>query len=595
MQLRLASAALNQTPLDWNGNSQRIIEVIQLAKSQKVDILCLPELCIPGYDCMDHFFSGEVIQKSWDQLMWILPYTQNIGVCLGLPLYWEGQRYNAVAWVVDGQIQGFAVKETLANQGVHYESRWFSPWQSSEELSFFKDGQTYPLGKRLFEYKKVGITFEICEEAWLKKRAVLSQIEQGAQIVLNPSASHFSFDKYLKRRELVQSLCQQKKIAYLYSNQLGSAAGRLLYDGHIMIGAANGLHEGCLGSFKPYELLSANYDVNACQLTSQNDIELREWSRFEQFTQMMTLGLWDILRKTGMSGFVVSLSGGIDSSVCAVLVYLMAKQVEKFGVGHFDCAKNLHLLYQRTAQNSEQTEKAARQLGEALNASYHCIDIEPWFQSFQAVANKTLLEEPLNWQMHDIPLQNLQARLRAPMPWLLANMKGALLLATSNRSECAVGYATMDGDTAGSYSPLAGIDKPFLQAWLMHVYEQGVPLLTGPLKVLEAVFSMPPSAELRPSGCEQTDESDLMPYAILNHIEHLFCVDFLRSPQTLLSALKEQQFPYSDEQLLQWVERFLSLWRRSQWKRERFAPGFYVDDHSVDPKTDARYPILSFV
>jgi NAD+ synthase (glutamine-hydrolysing) len=190
-----------------------------------------------------------------------------------------------------------------------------------------------------------------------------------------------------------------------------------------------------------------------------------------------------------------------------------------------------------------------------------------------------------------LALQNIQARVRGPSVWLLANLRGALLLATSNRSEAAVGYATMDGDTCGGLSPIAGIDKAFLRQWLRWMETTG-PHGSGPLPQLAAVNRQQPTAELRPQEMGQTDEQDLMPYELLDAIERAA----IRDKQTPLEVFKSMRvrYPqYEQQQLGLWVERFFQLWCRNQWKRERYAPSFHVDDENLDPKTWCRFPILS--
>ena len=181
-------------------------------------------------------------------------------------------------------------------------------------------------------------------------------------------------------------------------------------------------------------------------------------------------------------------------------------------------------------------------------------------------------------------LQNIQARVRGPGIWMLANLRRALLLATSNRSEAAVGYATMDGDTCGGLAPVAGIDKDFLRRWLRWM-ELAVP-------ALGLVNRLQPTAELRPPDRHQTDEGDLMPYAVLEEIEDAF----IRDRHTPLEAFKELRVQHPEteaSQLAAWVERFYRLWCRNQWKRERYAPAFHLDDKNLDPKTWCRFPILS--
>jgi NAD+ synthase (glutamine-hydrolysing) len=197
----------------------------------------------------------------------------------------------------------------------------------------------------------------------------------------------------------------------------------------------------------------------------------------------------------------------------------------------------------------------------------------------------------LNWQHDDLALQNIQARARGPGAWLLANLRDALLLTTSNRSEAAVGYATMDGDTCGGLAPIAGIDKAFLLEWLKWMETTG-PAGVGPLPALAVVNAMRPTAELRPPGADQTDEDDLMPYRVLDAIERAAIRDKLL-PIDVLQTVRTQFAEYDTKQLAQWVERFFRLWCRNQWKRERYAPSFHLDDENLDPKTWCRFPILN--
>ena len=189
-------------------------------------------------------------------------------------------------------------------------------------------------------------------------------------------------------------------------------------------------------------------------------------------------------------------------------------------------------------------------------------------------------------------LQNIQARARGPSVWMFANILGALLLTTSNRSEAAVGYATMDGDTCGGLMPIGGIDKAFLRHWLRHVEAVGIGEL-GPMPILSLITAQQPTAELRPAEKSQTDESDLMPYPILDAIERAAIRD-KKMPLEVFHLIKATfDTHYPDATLGMWVERFYKLWCQNQWKRERYAPSFHLDDENLDPKTWCRFPILS--
>jgi NAD+ synthase (glutamine-hydrolysing) len=174
---------------------------------------------------------------------------------------------------------------------------------------------------------------------------------------------------------------------------------------------------------------------------------------------------------------------------------------------------------------------------------------------------------------------------------MLANLNSALLLSTSNRSEAAVGYATMDGDTSGGVSPIAGIDKAYLRQWLIWMEQTG-PLHIGPLPSLKTVNDQQPTAELRPPSASQTDETDLMPYDVLDAIEGFAIGDKL-VPMEVLEHMRVEFPEVSVQQMGAWTIRFFRLWCRNQWKRERYAPSFHLDDKNLDPKTWCRFPILS--
>ena len=166
--------------------------------------------------------------------------------------------------------------------------------------------------------------------------------------------------------------------------------------------------------------------------------------------------------------------------------------------------------------------------------------------------------EPLTWDKHDIALQNIQARVRSPSVWMLANLNNALLVSTSNRSEAAVGYATMDGDTSGGISPIAGIDKAFLRNWLSWMEREG-PDGFDPTPALKSVNDQQPTAELRPADQKQTDEDDLMPYEVLDAAE-CFAIRDKLMPAEVLQRLELEFADFGRKQLGLWTIRFFKLW-----------------------------------
>ena len=228
---------------------------------------------------------------------------------------------------------------------------------------------------------------------------------------------------------------------------------------------------------------------------------------------------------------------------------------------------------------------------QALDAEYQEWDVDELVEGYRSLVEKGI-GRGLNWDDDDLALQNIQARVRAPGVWMLTNIRNALLLSTSNRSEAAVGYATMDGDTSGGLSPISGIDKAFLRQWLRWMEEVGCSPDIVAIPELKVINDQAPTAELRPSEEGQTDESDLMPYPLLDAIEKLAIRD-KKLPVEVWELMCEMQPEYDKEQLRAWVTKFFRLWSRNQWKRERYAPGFHVDDKNLDPKTWCRFPILS--
>lgn len=648
--LKVAGAALNQTPFDWDNNVKNIITAIETAKAEGVTLLCLPELCITGYGCEDMFFSPGFLDTTLDMLKDLLPYTKDMIVSFGLPLFYRKNIFNAACLVADGKILGFTCKKFLAGDGIHYEPRWFKPWPQNLHSEIEVDGQMYPIGDICFNVGGIKIGFEICEDAWVSRRPGAELALKGVDIILNPSASHFAFGKYEVRKSFVVDGSRAFGVSYIYSNLMGCESGRVIFDGGILVASAGKLlasgkrlsfedvlvtstvievekvrmAQSRLASFKANlepddsEIL-ADFDFPQVDLEfefdSYSNINKDNWEssselKEEEFARAVSLGLFDYMRKSYSKGFVVSLSGGADSSAVASLIYLMLKSgvkelgLEKFlkKLSYFDkiqhlkdeqeiMKKMLTCVYQATNNSGSVTRNASKGLAEALGADFIEFNINDIVDTYVKLVSDGIGRE-LNWQQDDIALQNIQARTRGPGVWLLANERQALLLTTSNRSEAAVGYATMDGDTCGGLCPIGGIDKNFLRSWLRWLEHKG-PLDLVNIPTLKLVNEQEPTAELRPQGSKQTDEKDLMPYDVLDYIERLAIRDKRTPEQCLLLVRGKFAQKYEEEDIRAWVKRFFKLWCINQWKRERYAPSFHLDDENLDPKTWCRFPILS--
>lgn len=644
--IRVGAAALNQTPMDWPGNERRVLEAIAAARADGVRLLCLPELCLSGYGCEDAFHSPAVLEAGWELLARILPQTDGMAVTVGLPVLHCGALYNCVALLVDGELRGLFAKRHLAGDGVHYEPRWFKPWPiGARALHRIARGplagNDVPIGDHIVALGGVRLGFEICEEAWVARRPGAELAAQGADLVLNPSASHFAFGKQAVRDRFVLEGSRAFGVTYVLANLMGNESGRVVFDGGCRIASGGAMVAvGRRLRFAEVELVSATVDVDLDRTRRARSTSFQTvgidlpgaildvpfaWGHpaapgpgeppaleaehtDEVFARAIALALFDYTRKSRSAGWVVSLSGGADSAaVCALCAMSLRLAAAELGLPGLKARlsympqladaddvfavvrRMLTTVYQSTRNSGPVTEAAAAGVAEALGAAHHAWSVDAVVEQYIALASAAL-GRPLAWETDDITLQNIQARARAPGAWMLANVENKLLLATSNRSEAAVGYATMDGDTAGGLSPIAGIDKAALRRWLRWLEQRGLPEL-GPVPAMRLINDQQPTAELRPPASGQTDESDLMPYPILDAIERMAIRD-KDGPVEVWTRLCARMPELPPAQLGAHVRRFFQLWVRNQWKRERFAPAFHVDDENLDPKTWCRFPIL---
>lgn len=607
--MKVGGASLNQTPLDWQGNTQRIKIAINEGILQNTEILCFPELVLTGYGCEDLFLSGWLLEKTERILDEIIQVCENITVIIGIPLKYQGHVYNCACVIRNQKILGIIAKQNMAVDGVHYETRWFTPWKSGKVVNIDYCHDSVPLGDMVFDIDGQVIGFEICEDAWRKNRPAYSLRDRDVDIIFNLSASHFALEKTTERQELVISSSKKFTCTYVYVNLLGNEAGRMIYDGEIIIarkGKLLALNQRL--SFKDINILSFDLKMDQTDMYVIQENH-HEFTREKEFVQATSLALFDYFRKTIVNGFVLSLSGGADSAMCAVLVFEMVKRAaselgwneflkkinneelidrvrqldtgkaHKFVVGHI-----LTCAYQATENSSEDTYLAAQNLSNSIGAGFFRWNVDTAIAGYTTSIEKAIGRK-LEWEKDDIALQNIQARARSPVIWMLANVKNAILITTSNRSEGDAGYATMDGDTSGSLAPIAGIDKAFIRRWLkwaeIHLGLEG----------LKKVNSMIPTAELRPPEYNQTDEADLMPYDVMVEIERLAIRDH-HAPVEVYGILKQRKISEATS-LKNYIAKFFTLWARNQWKRERLAPSFHIDDFNIDPRSWCRFPIIS--
>ena len=605
INIKIAAATLNQTPIHWKKNYENITKSIKEAKSKNVSILCLPELCISGYGCQDLFFNDWVIKKSFEILKKIVPICSKILVAVGLPLKYKNDIYNAICIIKNSKIIGFTLKSNLPNDGIHYEKRWFKSWKIGKKETIKINRKTYPIGTIKVNYnKKLDIGFEICRDAWDEERPINYLKTKKDLLILNPVGSHFAFGKYEFWKELIIKTSRKYNCTYLSTNLLGNESGKVIYDGHV-IAAQNGK---LIGENKRFSF----NDYNLYIIDRKNYKTLDNKNQYEEFFNASSLALFDYKRKSNCEGFVLSLSGGLDSATVAIMVSEMIKRVIKnIGLDKFINRFKLRLneeeykriiklkdkklykeltekilitAYQKSKNSTSETLEAAKSISHFIGSKFYLWNID---NEVTSVTNKIekFLNQKLNWKKHNLTKQNIQSRMRSPMIWMLANVNNSLLLSTSNRSESAVGYATMDGDTSGSIAPIAGVNKVFILNTIKYALNE--------LKYdcLKKVLKLKPSAELLPKEMNQNDENDLMPYAVMTKIERL-AIKNLKSPIEIFKELSKTK-ELNNNDLKIYIKKFFILFSKNQWKRERYAPSFHFDDFSLDPNSWYRFPILS--
>lgn len=642
-KIKIAAVTLNTTPLDFLGNYESISKAIGSPDVKNADCILFPELCISGYGCEDAFYKPYVWTRSEEIIDELKTLAPNQIVIVGLPVFVDSFLYNCMAVLYGGKVLALVPKLNLANTGVHYERRWFHSESEFLNKTITFGGKQVPFGHFIFQTQNWNFGLEICEDSWSVQKPATTYSLQGIDVLFSPGASHFAMGKQNIRRQIFTESSRNQCNLQVFTNLTGNESGRIIFEGGaIFASLGNIVKEGPRLAFSPFQVTTHSFDpmeiraakarsfrdpkpkipmdeiskiqidrmANALEkelhgfsvLDKRTEMEKEESSDslhlsvYEEFTRAVCLGLFDYLRKSKTKGFTLSLSGGADSATCALLVTAM-KEIAKrengdsiFSSLGLEEKKLLVTIYQKTENNSSLTEEIAKVLAEELGCQFYSIAIDRAVETSVELI-ESVLGKTLNWKEHDLPLQNIQARVRSPLVWLLANINGHLLLSTGNRSEAAVGYTTMDGDSSGSIAPLAGVSKEFLLDWLDDIQNGNNRFIT-PKDSIRTLRNTKPTAELKPLSEHQEDEKDLMPYPILQSIERKL-VFLAKSEEDCLESLK-QEFPWeTGESLFGYLKKFKKLFMTSQWKRERLPPSFHLDEYGLDPKSSYRYPILS--
>ena len=523
--MKIGFAQINPTVGDLRGNCELIIGAYQRLAAAGAELVLTPELAITGYPPQDLVFKSRFVPENLALLKKLHAQVGESALLVGFVDRNEGRGkpfHNAAALLERGKPIRKAYKCLLPTYDVFDEDRYFEP--ASRIEPFELNG------------KKIGVT--ICEDIWTDDylprplydvEPMRSLVEQGAEIILNLSASPFRLGAPACRLEMIAAQARAYQRPICYCNAVGGN-DQLVFDGNSIAVNASGKLIAQLAAFRDEEKI--------VETNSKLAIQFRERKTPEQLFAALSLGLRDYCRKCNFRSAVVGLSGGIDSAVTAVIA------VDALG------AENVTGVSMPSPYSSRGSIEDARSLARNLRIQFLEIPIADAFKIFKAQFKEIFKGLPENETE-----ENMQPRLRAMILMALSNKFGHLVLSTGNKSELAVGYCTLYGDMAGGLAVISDVPKTAvyqLAAWMNRDREI----------IPKSTIEKPPSAELKPN---QKDQDTLPPYAILDEILQLYVEENLSARDIIARGF--------DEKTVRWIQRRVDL---NEYKREQSAPGLKV-------------------
>ncbi|MGC8731029.1 MAG: NAD+ synthase [Halothiobacillaceae bacterium] len=556
--VRIALAQLNLLVGDVDGNVRKIIDWTSRAVEQfQADLIVFPELALTGYPPEDLLKRSDFMaacEAGLERLKRDLP--RGIAVIVGLPEWEAGRRYNSALVLRDGGILARYRKQHLPNYGVFDELRYFTP--GSEPCVFtLQGGAGEPLS--------FGLT--ICEDIW-HPEPIAQAKAAGAQLVLNLNASPYQHDKPSLREQTLRARAAETGLPIVYVNLIGGQ-DELVFDGGSLVMDAEGciIHRlpmfeeafGCVEvGLSPLPLEGGEGEAPSPKaqrfaIRSIDGLTVARLDETAAIYRALVLAIRDYAHKNGFKGALLGLSGGIDSALTLALA------VDALGADQVEAV----MMPSRYTADISQADAAAE--AQALGVAYHVVPIEPSFTAFQQ-----MLAPVLHGRPSGTTDENLQARSRGVVLMGLSNATGKLLLTTGNKSEMAVGYATLYGDMAGGFAPLK--DVPKMLVFRLARYRNTL----APV-IPERVITRPPSAELRP---DQKDEDSLPPYPVLDAILEAYIERMEGIPEIVARGF--------DEALVARVIRMVDL---AEYKRRQAPPGVKITSRAFG--RERRFPITN--
>jgi NAD+ synthase (glutamine-hydrolysing) len=568
-KLRIALAQINTTVGDFAGNTARIIENIEKSRKQGADIVTFPELAICGYPPEDLLFKTKFIDENLKSLDKIVAASSGIISVVGF-VDFDGDIYNAAAIISDGKLVGKYHKIFLPNYGVFDENRYF---QAGKECPIYK-------------INGISIGVNICEDIWYESGPPTIQALSGAQLIINISASPYHAGKGDYREQMIISRATDNVAIVAFNNLIGGQ-DELVFDGNSMIFNEKGELQGKAGAFSE-ELLVADLDIESVFRSRLHDPRWRkaptrtQWpvpkvkisdialmdnkpplqinnrepvNPLEEIYLALVLGTHDYVIKNGFKKVVIGLSGGIDSSIVAVIA------VEALG------ADNVVGVAMPSRYSSPGSLADASQLAQNLGIKLLQVPFDKIYQQYLET-----MAEPFEGRKQDITEENIQARIRGNILMALSNKFGWLVLTTGNKSEYATGYTTLYGDMAGGFAVIKDVFKT-----AVYQLSNYCNIRSGKEIIPVSIINKEPSAELRPN---QKDTDSLPPYDLLDPILAAY-VEEDKSIEEIIGM----GFP------AEMVKKAARLVDISEYKRRQAPPGVKITPRAFG--RDRRLPITN--
>jgi NAD+ synthase (glutamine-hydrolysing) len=566
--MRLALAQINPVVGDLAGNRDLILARLEEAKAAGADLALFPELAVTGYPPEDLLLRPGFVRAAEATLDEIARAARGIVAIVGTPTL-DRDLYNAAAVCAGGEVKALVKKRFLPNYGVFDEMRYFA---QGSELFLFEHGETL-----------IGVT--VCEDMWQPGPPATDLALAGAEVIVNISASPFHLLRDREREEMFRTRARDTSAFVAFCNTVGGQ-DELIFDGHSLViddagtvlARAPGFEECLLvvdvdpssvvqrrlSDARRRALASERGDFGVTTIHVGTPHEQTEHLQpelatfcddLEQMRMALELGLGDYVRKNGFREIVVGVSGGIDSALVAALA------AETLGPEH------VHCVSMPSRYSSEGTRGDAQRLAEALGCDFRELAIEPIVEQFLgALAPHFAGRDP------DLTEENLQARIRGTLLMALSNKFGWLLVATGNKSEMSVGYATLYGDMAGGFALLKDVYKTDVFRLALHLNERA-----GRELIPQSIIDRAPSAELRDA---QLDEDSLPPYPKLDAVLEAYV-----EQDRTLEELSNDGFEPDV------VERAVALVDRAEYKRRQAPPGVRLRPKAFG--RDRRTPITN--